>query len=121
MSLVWMRKDDPVAPLAALARLLAPAVRKPSCWFFSKPQEAQHPRLLRQPGKQFQRAAPPPTHAHPPATYSCHRHPFFSQEARNILDFYANFENDPNVKIPWVRRDLSGPKVLVMEWIDGIR
>ena len=43
------------------------------------------------------------------------------QEARNILDFYANFENDASVKIPWVRRDLSGPKVLVMEWIDGIR
>jgi hypothetical protein len=36
-------------------------------------------------------------------------------------DFYANFEGDPLVKIPWVRRDLSGPKVLVMEWIDGIR
>lgn len=46
---------------------------------------------------------------------------FTPQEARNILDFYANFENDPSVKIPWVRRDLSGPKVLVMEWIDGIR
>ncbi|PRW32613.1 putative aarF domain-containing kinase chloroplastic isoform A [Chlorella sorokiniana] len=45
----------------------------------------------------------------------------YVQEARNILDFYANFENDPSVKIPWVRRDLSGPKVLVMEWIDGIR
>lgn len=45
----------------------------------------------------------------------------YVQEARNILDFYANFDGDPLVKIPWVRRDLSGPKVLVMEWIDGIR
>ncbi|EFN50493.1 hypothetical protein CHLNCDRAFT_141395, partial [Chlorella variabilis] len=36
-------------------------------------------------------------------------------------DFYANFDGDPLVKIPWVRRDLSGPQVLVMEWIDGIR
>jgi hypothetical protein len=26
-------------------------------------------------------------------------------------DFYANFEGDPLVKIPWVRRDLSGPQV----------
>jgi predicted unusual protein kinase regulating ubiquinone biosynthesis (AarF/ABC1/UbiB family) len=25
------------------------------------------------------------------------------------------------VKIPWVRRDLCGTKILVMEWIDGIR
>lgn len=45
----------------------------------------------------------------------------YVQEARNIEDFRANFMNDPLVKIPWVRRDLSGPKVLVMEWIDGIR
>ncbi|EFN50939.1 hypothetical protein CHLNCDRAFT_55429 [Chlorella variabilis] len=45
----------------------------------------------------------------------------YVQEARNILDFYANFDGDPLVKIPWVRRDLSGPQVLVMEWIDGIR
>lgn len=43
------------------------------------------------------------------------------QEARNIEDFYNNFQNDPSVKIPRVYRDLSGPKVLVMEWIDGIR
>ena len=45
----------------------------------------------------------------------------YVQEARNIEDFGANFKNDANVKIPWVRRDLSGPKVLVMEWIDGVR
>ena len=36
-------------------------------------------------------------------------------------DFGRNFTGDPLVKIPWVRRDLSGPKLLVMEWIDGIR
>jgi predicted unusual protein kinase regulating ubiquinone biosynthesis (AarF/ABC1/UbiB family) len=45
----------------------------------------------------------------------------YVQEARNIEDFGANFAGDAAVKIPWVRRDLSGPKVLVMEWIDGIR
>lgn len=38
-----------------------------------------------------------------------------------MQDFYRNFSNDPKVKIPWVRRDLSGPRVLTMEWIDGIR
>lgn len=45
----------------------------------------------------------------------------YLQEARNIQDFYRNFSNDPKVKIPWVRRDLSGPRVLTMEWINGIR
>lgn len=45
----------------------------------------------------------------------------YVQEARNATDFGANFRGDKYVKIPWIRRDLSGPKVLVMEWIDGIR
>lgn len=45
----------------------------------------------------------------------------YQQEARNIADFHRNFLNDPKVKIPWVRRDLCGSRVLVMEWIDGIR
>ena len=39
----------------------------------------------------------------------------------DVQDFYRNFANDPKVKIPWVRRDLCGPRVLTMEWIDGIR
>ena len=45
----------------------------------------------------------------------------YNQEARNIEDFGRNFANDPTVKIPWVRRDLSGRRVLIMEWIDGLR
>ncbi|MEW5313691.1 MAG: hypothetical protein WDW38_005236 [Sanguina aurantia] len=45
----------------------------------------------------------------------------YRQEARNIEDFNRNFKNDPTVKIPWVRKDLCGSQVLVMEWIDGIR
>jgi len=45
----------------------------------------------------------------------------YQQEMRNIKDFAANFEGDPNVKIPWVREDLCGKRTLVMEWIDGIR
>ncbi|KAL7001854.1 Protein ACTIVITY OF BC1 COMPLEX KINASE 1, chloroplastic [Sarracenia purpurea var. burkii] len=43
------------------------------------------------------------------------------KEARNIEDFLINFENDPTVKIPRVYKQLSGSRVLVMEWIDGIR
>lgn len=43
------------------------------------------------------------------------------QEARNIEEFGRNFANDPTVKIPWVRRDLCGSQVVVMEWIEGIR
>lgn len=45
----------------------------------------------------------------------------YVQEARNLEDFRYNFRDDRYVKIPWVRKELSGPKVLVMEWIDGIR
>lgn len=45
----------------------------------------------------------------------------YLQEARNIVEFRKNFANDPYVKIPWVRPELSNRRVLVMEWIDGIR
>ncbi|XP_051151520.1 protein ACTIVITY OF BC1 COMPLEX KINASE 1, chloroplastic [Andrographis paniculata] len=45
----------------------------------------------------------------------------YTLEARNIEDFLENFKNDPTVKIPRVHKHLSGPHVLVMEWIDGIR
>ena len=38
-----------------------------------------------------------------------------------LQDFERNFRNDPKVKIPWVRRDLCGARILVMEWIDGLR
>ena len=38
-----------------------------------------------------------------------------------VQDFHRNFLNDPKVKIPWVRQELCGSRVLVMEWIDGIR
>ncbi|KAK8915910.1 hypothetical protein KSP39_PZI022545 [Platanthera zijinensis] len=45
----------------------------------------------------------------------------YTLEARNIEDFLENFEDDPTVKIPRVYTQLSGSRVLVMEWIDGIR
>ena len=45
----------------------------------------------------------------------------YEQEGRNLVDFYNNFENDPLVKIPKFYPEYSGKKVLVMEWIDGVR
>ncbi|KAM7264509.1 hypothetical protein ACFE04_002192 [Oxalis oulophora] len=45
----------------------------------------------------------------------------YTLEAQNIEDFVENFKDDPTVKIPQVYRKLSGSRVLVMEWIDGIR
>lgn len=45
----------------------------------------------------------------------------YTLEARNIEDFIVNFKNDPTVKIPLVYTKFSGSRVLVMEWIDGIR
>ncbi|CAD5179755.1 protein ACTIVITY OF BC1 COMPLEX KINASE 1, chloroplastic isoform X1 [Musa acuminata AAA Group] len=45
----------------------------------------------------------------------------YTLEARNIEDFLENFKDDPTVKIPRVYKQFSGPRVLVMEWIDGIR
>ncbi|KAL8264046.1 hypothetical protein R6Q59_022176 [Mikania micrantha] len=45
----------------------------------------------------------------------------YTLEARNIEDFLENFRGDPTVKIPRAYRQLSGSRVLVMEWIDGIR
>jgi hypothetical protein len=66
--------------------------------------------------------APPCLHPSPPRGRG--RAPSLPHSATSpppLQDFYANFLGDAHVKIPWVRRDLSGPKVLVMEWIDGIR
>ncbi|CAN6721254.1 unnamed protein product [Malus baccata var. baccata] len=45
----------------------------------------------------------------------------YTLEARNIEDFLLNFESDPTVKIPRVYKELCSSRVLVMEWIDGIR
>lgn len=36
-------------------------------------------------------------------------------------DFGRNYAGDRKVKIPWVRRELCGSRILVMEWIDGLR
>lgn len=44
----------------------------------------------------------------------------FSVEANNIRRFQQNFRDDPTVKIPIVYTEYSGPKVLVMEALQGI-
>ncbi|KAL9227205.1 hypothetical protein vseg_002927 [Gypsophila vaccaria] len=45
----------------------------------------------------------------------------YTLEARNIEDFLENFKDDPTVKIPQVYKQYCGSRVLVMEWIDGVR
>jgi predicted unusual protein kinase regulating ubiquinone biosynthesis (AarF/ABC1/UbiB family) len=45
----------------------------------------------------------------------------YKLEARNMAEFGANFADDPKVKIPQPFPQLSSRRVLVMEWIDGIR
>jgi len=45
----------------------------------------------------------------------------FAQEALNLRDFRANFEGDPAVRIPRVFPELCGKRVVVMEWLDGVR
>lgn len=42
-------------------------------------------------------------------------------EAKNIEDFYNNFKDDPKVKIPKVYWDYSTTKVIVMEYVKGIK
>ena len=45
----------------------------------------------------------------------------YRQEARNGEDFRLNFLNDPNVFIPRTYADLCTERVLVMEWVNGVR
>jgi ubiquinone biosynthesis protein len=44
----------------------------------------------------------------------------FVVEANNIRKFARNFAEDPTVIIPHVHMELSGPKVLVLEQLEGI-
>jgi len=45
----------------------------------------------------------------------------YTLEATNIQAFQSNFFGDTTVKIPDVYPELSSEKVLVMEWINGVR
>ncbi|TMU83642.1 AarF/ABC1/UbiB kinase family protein [Bacillus sp. BHET2] len=45
----------------------------------------------------------------------------FSKEMNTALSFKQRFKDDPNVKIPAMYPELCTDKVLVMEWVDGVR
>ncbi|MHC2066821.1 ABC1 kinase family protein [Bremerella sp. T1] len=45
----------------------------------------------------------------------------FGREERNILQFEATFEHNETVRIPSVYPDLCTPRVLTMEYIEGIK
>lgn len=44
----------------------------------------------------------------------------FVVEANNIRRFQENFKDEPSIKIPQVYLELSGPRVLVLEALDGV-
>ena len=45
----------------------------------------------------------------------------YHNEAVNAEKFAANFEGDPEVKVPIIYKQYSSNKVLTLEWIDGIK
>ncbi|MCM3617700.1 AarF/ABC1/UbiB kinase family protein [Sutcliffiella horikoshii] len=45
----------------------------------------------------------------------------FSQEKNNLLFFQERFKDEDGVKIPNVYSEMCTSKVLVMEWVDGIK
>lgn len=45
----------------------------------------------------------------------------FTLEARNVKTFYRNFADDPWIRVPAVVDELSGQRVLCLEWIDGVK
>ncbi len=45
----------------------------------------------------------------------------YCNEARNAEQFAANFEGDPEVKVPVIYNEYSTSRVLTLEWIDGIK
>lgn len=45
----------------------------------------------------------------------------FLNEAVNLVRFQHNFADDPSIKVPELHRDLCTEKVLVMEYVEGIK
>jgi len=45
----------------------------------------------------------------------------FRHEAANIIRFYHNFESDPDVRVPKVYQQYTSPRILVEEYIKGIK
>jgi len=44
----------------------------------------------------------------------------FGREERNILQFARDYADTPGVRIPGVYSEFSTPKVLTMEWLEGV-
>ncbi|MDJ0589480.1 MAG: AarF/ABC1/UbiB kinase family protein [Pleurocapsa sp. MO_226.B13] len=45
----------------------------------------------------------------------------YCNEAKNAEQFAANFEGDPEVKVPVIYNEYSTSRILTLEWIDGIK
>jgi ubiquinone biosynthesis protein len=45
----------------------------------------------------------------------------YRQEARNAQNFHRNFAGDPHVRVPKVYWQYTRPRVLTLEWIDGVQ
>ena len=45
----------------------------------------------------------------------------FGREERNLLHFSRRYDGDPHVRIPRPFSDYCTPRVLTMEWIDGVK
>lgn len=45
----------------------------------------------------------------------------FGREERNLLHFSARYDGDPHVRVPKPYSDFCTPRVLTMEWIDGVK
>jgi ubiquinone biosynthesis protein len=45
----------------------------------------------------------------------------YRQEARNAQNFHRHFAGDPHVRVPKVYWQYTRPRVLTLEWIDGIQ
>ncbi len=45
----------------------------------------------------------------------------FGREERNLLHFHGRYDGDPHVRIPQPFSDFCTPRVLTMEWIDGVK
>lgn len=45
----------------------------------------------------------------------------FGREERNLLHFSGRYDGDPHVRIPRPYSDYCTPRVLTMEWIDGVK
>lgn len=45
----------------------------------------------------------------------------FNREGRHIINLYEDLDGDATVKIPLVYENLTSPRTVVMEWMEGVR